>query len=158
WETFNYLDPIPGPACYPGNGFCGPLVQRNQPATASETWTVNPQLVNEFRFSFLRNSTATNQPSYGKGLPGQLGLKNIPPPDTFPFLSVSGAIPTALGPGNGILLFQTVFAPSDTISWVKGRHILKIGGEFQKIRLNPSLGLQSGTFAFTGLFTGQPPA
>jgi hypothetical protein len=156
YETFNYLNPFPGAGCYPGNGFCGPLIQRNHPATVTDTYTARSNLVNQFRFAFLRNATEADPPSLGKSIPEQVGLK-VPPPDSFPFISVAGALPTTIGSGIEVNLYQTVFEPSDTLSWMKGRHNLKFGGAMQKVRSNISQGLDSGIFSFTGLFTGQPP-
>ena len=79
--------------------------------------------------------------------------------DAFPNISVSGAVsPSGLGtaPSNG--LWQNNFTESDTLDWIKGKHAIKMGGEFDKWQVNqdPFDFVDAGNFSFNGIFTSGP--
>ncbi|TAM83325.1 MAG: TonB-dependent receptor [Acidobacteria bacterium] len=147
-ETFS--GPIPGPACY---GNCGSIINRGPQATLGETWTISPNLINDFRFTFLHVYNPWAIPSLGLDLPTKLGLKNVPN-SVFPNVLVSGAIPTQIDAGINFVQSQQSVVPSDTLSWIKGRHEISIGTEYAKHQLNNAQpAWDSGTFNFSGLFT-----
>ena len=114
---------------------CDPLKEIQPQFALSDTDTVSAQMVNEFRFAFLRENVPWARGGEGKGYPAKLGLNN-PGTDTFPNISVGGVISTGLyGGANGGSGFDEVdnaFVYSDTFTWIKGRHILKFGGEFDR--------------------------
>ena len=66
--------------------------------------------------------------------------------------------PPALGtaPSNG--LWQNNFTLTDTVDWIKGKHAIKMGGEFDKWQVNqdPFDFVDAGNFSFNGIFTRDP--
>lgn len=149
----NIYNPIPGPVC---TGNCGQLKQMEPQATLTDTWTIKPTLLNELRLAFLRANVPWAGTSVGKGLTQQIGLKNVPT-DYFPTFSISGAVPATLQGGISFNLRQNSYVPSDTVTWIKGKHILKFGGEFQKQQVNNiQPWYHNGSFTFTGVFSRNP--
>ena len=108
--------------------------------------------------SYYRGAVYNWGPDFQKGYPGKLGLNNAVS-DAFPNISVSGAVsPSGLGtaPSNG--LWQNNFTLTDTIDWIKGKHAIKMGGEFDKWQVNqdPFDFVDAGNFSFNGIFTRNP--
>jgi outer membrane receptor protein involved in Fe transport len=124
----------------------------------SDVWTISPTTVNEFRASLIRESGAWIPADANKGYATALGLPNLPF-DNFPNISISGtAAPSLLGESfyHATLGFNS-FMESDAITLVRGRHILKFGGEFNKLQQNQAWGDRNpGSFSFSGLFTENP--
>ncbi len=124
----------------------------------TDTLTLTPLLINEFRIAYNRGAVYNWGPDLGEGYPAKLGLNNAVV-DAFPNISVSGAVsPSSLGtaPSNG--LWQNNFAVSDTVDWIKGKHAIKMGGEFDKWQVNqdPFDFVDAGNFSFDGEFTSGP--
>ncbi len=144
---------VPAPTC-PMDCYSVKRSQTNGQIT--NVWTISPAVVNEFRSSATRVFSVYSSPNMGQGFPGKIGLKNAPA-DVFPFISIGGTVPTSIGGGLSALLAQTSYAQSDTLTWVKGKHILKFGGEFDKWQQNLAWDdIRSGDFTFSGLFTRNP--
>ncbi len=124
----------------------------------THTYTINPTLINEFRIAYNRGAVYNWGPDFKGGYPAKLGLNNAVL-DAFPNISVSGAVsPSGLGtaPSNG--LWQNNFTLTDTVDWIKGKHAIKMGGEFDKWQVNqdPFDFVDSGNFSFNGIFTRDP--
>lgn len=131
----------------------------NQPqGQITDVWTLNPNLVNEFRFSLSRAYGIAAVASQGKGWPAKLGLIN-PAGDLFPELWINGNLNTDLGtPGAPPAIdVETSFVESDVVTWVRGKHILKLGGEFDRWWVNTGWGTATeGGFWWGGVFTQNP--
>ena len=98
-------------------------------AQISDVCTISPTMVNEFRFSWNREADYYAQESLGQGIPAKIGLQ-FSTADVFPTMSISGTgAPSNIGPGTEALFIQNTFAPSDTLTWIKGKNILHFGGE-----------------------------
>ncbi len=139
---------------------CDPLAQLEPEFAISDTWTAGSHMVNEFRFGFLRTNVPWAAGSAGKGYPAKLGLKN-PGTDSFPNIAISGGVSTGLyggaNGGSGFDLRENSFVPSDTFTWIKGKHIIKFGGEFDKWQVNNQQPwYDEGNFTFSGLATYNP--
>ncbi|MCI0722882.1 MAG: TonB-dependent receptor [Acidobacteria bacterium] len=143
----------------PAGQSCDSLELSNPQTTVAHTWTLSPTKLNEFRFSFLRDTAPWAPGTLGKGFPAQLGLKN-PGSDTFPNISIGGAISTGFTQGSGGGSFSARYndwAASNVFTWVKGNHILKLGGEFDRHQTNVAQPwYQAGSFSFSGIFTRNP--
>lgn len=135
-------------------GFWLPVPIRYHIFTLSEYHTFNPNLTNEFRVGF--NRTTNNYPGGKFAFPGL---------DAFPNLAVG------FGEGNGVQLgvdpnspqfgAQNFYQTVDNLSWVKGRHNFKFGGEFREY-ISPQgfTQRQRGDYEYTsfdGYFTDQVP-
>ena len=142
---------------------------RAQNAALEETHSFSPSIVNVLRFSFLRNKflfgEATNHTAisslgfqYTPTLASQLGP---------PFIEVGGYASVGnpiTGPAND---YQNTYSLTESLAWIRGRHELKFGGEFQRDQLNTLLGIASNGFfvfapvpitgdAFADFLIGQP--
>lgn len=119
------------------------------------SWTsiVRPTLVNEFRADWVTRSTIIESQSVGLHYPTRLGLVGIP--DTsFPRFNVNGY--AALGTNNQYRnqspIQQTEL--SDTITWIKGTHSVRFGGDFRRSRnQDDRQQLASGAFTFNKAIT-----
>jgi hypothetical protein len=149
----HFTNPFPGPAC---GGNCGVLYQHQPQATFNDIWTLRSNLVNEFRFSFLRELVPWTDPSQGLGIPAKVGLLN-PGFDEFPNISIGGAVTSSIDGETRFDLRDNAFVPTDNITWVKGRHIIKMGGEVDRFQVNNQQPWQDeGDFCFNGIFTRNP--
>ena len=124
----------------------------------THTYTITPSLVNEFRVAYNRGAVYNWGPDFQKGYPQKLGLNNAVV-NAFPNISISGVVsPSGIGtaPSNG--LWQNNGALTDTLDWIKGKHAIKMGGEYDKWQVNqdPFDFVDAGNFSFDGQFTAGP--
>lgn len=132
-------------------------------ALISNTRTVSPALVNDFRFGVSRFSnngvgelagvrditSELNIPGVAKVAPGGWGLPAI----TYTGLSGFGGTP------GGTLRYSATFQWVDNLHWVRGKHSIGIGGEARRERWNASsYTFGQGQFDFFGTATQNPPA
>jgi hypothetical protein len=146
-------------------GFPSTTPSRAQEAVMSNTRTFGATQVNEFRVSFFRTSTHTDEPKGSLAQLSDLGFQTgqgtlgiIPSgpanfPQTVPpiyFNSFSIGVPTlsTFQPNNTWLI-------SDGFSKVVGRHSMKFGGEFRYLQINErNTCAPNGDFTFDGSETG----
>lgn len=148
---------IPGPSGGGGNGFVRVL---NQQLASGLTYTVSPTALAEFRFGVSRTKAGkepvnVGSPSVGElfGLPGfpsgnpriQGGTPNIP---------VSGFSQFGQQATNPQWQDPLVFNPRLNYSWISGRHSLKVGYEYQHIRVDiQDVNPLNGLLQFAGAFS-----
>jgi hypothetical protein len=183
--TFNYFPTVvsfvPPDPLYPNDASA--FAQGNNynlTGQLSHVYTISSTLLNEFRIGAARELDKYKPWSLGKNDPTTLGLQpaygtNVPPnANMFPHISIdsqngaSGAVlegSTALGAGSGngnidAVLGDGTYNVSDVVTLIRGRHTLKIGGEYDRSYQNyTSWGdLDSGHFEFSGAYTGIPYA
>jgi hypothetical protein len=123
---------------------------RRQIFTLNETHIFGPSLVNEVRFGFNRiHITFTPNQQLN---PADLGIRNgVNEAIGLPQISVTGTLINFGGPagfpqGRG----DTTFAVSDTLSYQRGSHSLKFGGEFRRF-LNNNFNNNIGAFNFPSI-------
>jgi hypothetical protein len=125
----------------------------------TDVWTVNPNFVSEFRFSVSRAAGYSTVASQGKGYPAKLGMVN-PIGDLFPTIWINGALNTGIGYSVGYppaVDVETTFIPSEVFTLIKGKHIIKFGGEFDRWWVNTGWGTEdNGGYWFGGSFTNNP--
>jgi outer membrane receptor protein involved in Fe transport len=135
-----------------GNSFPNEGDQRNgtrQLLTFNEDWTLSPTLTNEFRAGANRihiifnpdNVDAAPDFHINSGVTAPIGLPHITVTGAFTFGGNSGF---PQGRGDNVGTF------SDTLSWVHGNHIIKIGGEFRRQNTD-DFSATPGTFSFPSL-------
>jgi carboxypeptidase family protein len=151
--TNDHTGSIPGPACLNKSERCGEQTSHSQQWTVSDRWILRPTAINEFRVNFVRQYFNQLTPNQDQNLPQALGLATVPQ-NYLPFFSIGGAIPTSLGPGQHSGGAQGTVSAGDSLTWVRGRHSVKFGGEFVRFRYNVLPTWDSGSFTFSGLFTG----
>ena len=122
----------------------------------TDTWTPSPTTINELRYAFLRFIGVWTGGDFGKGYPTQIGIPNSTS-DVFPNISISGTISTGLNSGLDAKFSENTFVPSDVLTLVRGKNILKFGGEFDKYQANINFGgFSDGNFSFNGIATRNP--
>lgn len=124
----------------------------------------SPTLINEFRFGFTRtnnhNAGAFAGVDYGAKFGIHLdGATTDPSLIGFPEIVPSGY--QQLGPANNfpIIYYTNSWPAGDTLTWVKGAHLVKAGIDVQHGQtVDPFANNTRGTYNFTGFWTGQPYA
>ena len=127
-------------------GFGNTSIGLRQVFTVNHTHIYGPSLVNELRLGFNRFSSTTtpnaqlNPTDFGinNGILEALGL---------PQISVAGGLnfggPSANPSGRG----DTMIVLNDSVSYQRGRHFLRFGGEFRQF-LNNNFRQGTGSFSF----------
>lgn len=141
-----------------------------QSYAAGETHTFTPTLINEFRFGYLVTElTQTIDTPRLFAEYGIIGAPDYPYVGGLPTFGVSGlttigsagpgTLPTpATGSGNFPIDKQgSVLQFSDNLSWVKGRHTVRFGAEFQQVTLYANSTLSARpSYSFNGVYTQNP--
>lgn len=124
----------------------------------SDVWTINANTVNEFRFGFTRQGNYFTPLTLGKGVPQALGI-DYAKADVAPQVNITGTCCSWYGPSTNAVYVENAFDPSDVFTMIRGRHILKFGGELLAYQDNstPWGNINSATFYFSGHFTQQSP-
>jgi len=123
--------------------------------TLSDTYTWGGNKVNEFRYGFNRSNNSRTQD------PTELGVNGF---QMFGFPSyltkgvpILGGFDTQVqgfATDVGIYEIDNFFETSDTLSWVKGKHNLKIGADWQAPQQNlVDYGNVGGTWSFSASYT-----
>ena len=105
--------------------------------TVNETHLFSPALVNDFRFGYVRinNSLLNIPPVTATDLGIQRPTNNI---TTSIYKFTLGSSGFQIGPTPPADQFQTQnnYNFVDTVSWVKGAHVWRFGGEFTRVNLD----------------------
>ena len=154
------------------------VLSSNYPATGwtrlrhSYSWAVtdshvfSPNLVNSFTFGGNWDGMNDNemvdgyQPASGADLVQKMGLHGvnkagISSPGGSPEFYISGYDGIYINPG-GYYRSARNFNVADSVTWAKGRHVLKVGGELRTYsNYNEMVSNENyGVFDFNGRFTG----
>ena len=128
---------------------------------SSFNYNFTPRLINEFRYGFTIESYGKANTFQGAPIANASGINGVGP--TYPFNGITEldfATETSLNSdrlndAEGGRLFQY----TDNVTWSKGAHTFKFGGDFKHVRANPPTSFHGadnyGTFSFSGNFTGQ---
>lgn len=120
----------------------------------SETRTFSPTAINEARFSMIRFNGNWVGGDYNKGYPAAIGIPN-PTGNVFPDIGIVNV--TGFSTGLDAVLAEDSFVPSDVLTLVRDKHVIKLGGEFDDYEVNINFGGQSdGDFNFNGIATLDP--
>ena len=125
----------------------------------SHNYTLRPTMLNEFRFGLSNNDSATAYGFDGKAITGTFGLLNQPPLtfNGLPSFNFSSGT-SSIGFGKAGFTFSHTYQWTDNLTWTKGRHTLKFGGDIRRLRAQTSLGFTGsdnyGNFDFDGRYSG----
>jgi len=128
-------------------GFGNAIRALRQIFSLNETHTFGPTIVNEMRVGFNRFSSSSTPNAQLN--PAEFGIRNgVNQPIGLPQINVAGGAlnfggPAAQPSGRG----DTTYVVGDTLSWLKGRHSLKFGGEYRQF-LNNNFRQGTGSFNF----------
>jgi Carboxypeptidase regulatory-like domain len=146
--------------CSHGNNY-------NEDGQVTDVWTISPTLVNEARIGGVREVDKYIPPTLGKGYPSTIGLEptygNDAPANIFPSVTVdNGGGIGGVGINGGVHadLADGALVESDIVTLIRGRHTIKMGGEFDKSYQNYTGwgDITSGNFVFNGVATNVPYA
>jgi len=102
--------------------------------TFAYNYTITSNLVNEFRGGYNAQHTSTNQTFSTQQLLTNIGL-TVPQVDTYwsqsPDVVITGFNPT--GGGNPTRQRGQIIQALDNITWTKGKHTAKFGGDFKRL-------------------------
>ena len=134
--------------------------QENDQTIVMGSWIRNlrSSLINEVRGNYGLRSNAVRALGTGSGQNGKLGLKGVDP-DFFARINLTGY--TSLGTAAQQRLQMPILTRqvSDTLTWIRGKHQLKFGGEF-RYSLNRDINSPTagGNFTFGNRATGSAVA
>ncbi len=129
-------------------------------AQVSDVYTISANTVNEVRVGFTRQGNWFEPLSLNQNIPQKLGW-NYPEANLPPTLQFNGNPGTTwIGPNTNAIYVENAFDTSDVVTMIRGKHILKFGGEVLAYQDNstPWGNINSGTFLFSGNFTRQAPS
>ena len=136
---FSYEDqpsniPAPFNNVLDGGGFFDGIEDNDYRSLAlSETHIFSPTVVNEFRVGYNRINSHRFQLNFDKDISGELGFPGVP------FTPINGGLPSLSFSDGTATIGSSGFLPSvekqnsyvftDNLTWINGRHSLKMGGE-----------------------------
>jgi hypothetical protein len=137
----------------------------------SEDWTINDHTINHFGIGFNRYGNLNGQPSGDTNgwLPSDLGITgapntqfpqinmaSVPAPSGHPAAGKAELLSSIGSWQRGISFDSTEsYVYSDTLSYLRGKHSFKIGGDFRRYRANDRPG-EGTAFNFSYLQTALP--
>lgn len=141
-------------------------VRFNIHSVFEETYVISPSIVNSIRVGFYKEKYTDGDPLYGvtpfKGDAAvkELGLQGVNPKgysaQGFPRMDITG-YPTLFTTAGGVGQNDHDWGIADSVTWSKGRHVFKFGGEYKpQNRFSGTIPEGTyGSFAFNGSFSGQ---
>ncbi|MBI3679448.1 MAG: carboxypeptidase regulatory-like domain-containing protein [Acidobacteria bacterium] len=148
-----------------GKGLIRP--DRTQHLSLGYTHLASSNLISETRAGFTKAFLARQSDGdrFSKNYAAELGLKNLAPNPgdyTLPSANLTGYAPgTPTGTsgfvGYGLRIVQNniYYRLGETVTWIKSRHNLKIGGDVSRLMVGYDQGSnQNGNFNFSGNFSG----
>ena len=121
------------------------------------TRTITPNIVNEVRFVTQRDFRQQATPAATQPSPAQLGFSITPDaPSGPPIIEInSNTLDSGFTFSGPTTLVNNTFGVTDTLSWVRGRHNLKMGTGFSGYQNNQVFNfIINGSFNFDGGGTG----
>jgi outer membrane receptor protein involved in Fe transport len=117
------------------------------------TKTLSPTMVNEFRFSAQRNDIRQDYPGSTLPTDSQLGVGLTPDQQTGPpiLCFYDDGFCTGFSPNGPTQLINNTYVWSDTLSWQRGNHGLKMGFNYTPFQNNTTYDFYvDGDFDFYG--------
>lgn len=125
----------------------------------AHTKLLTPTTLNEVRFGFTRYRFGLIPDGVGRDFPAELGLPSFAASDSLKrFPSVSVANFAGFGGNDAIPLLrdEDVYQIIDQFTWVRGKHAVKLGGDWRKYaNRNFQPQTSAGFYVFNGSFTGE---
>ena len=163
--TFRYsfsdrrlFEPFTGPAQAAVPGFGDDVPRRAQSLLASDARVLAPRWWNEARVGVHTRRKCRLQEGQGVSLNRQVGLPELsanPRDCGLSFISVLGYSPLGHEINNPQESTTNTLQFADTVTWGRGRHLVKIGGDARLIAQDAFRDVLSrGQLIFTGQITG----
>jgi hypothetical protein len=135
----------------------------------SDTYAITPNLLNNFRFGWALDHIHDGIPELGYTPPpgtqavSAIGLQGVNPNGYkvmgFPNTTITGVSALTQPVGN-IPLDSNTYTYNDSVTWAKGHHVFKFGGEIKPWTNHTEEYAAGtyGTFTYDGSFSGNPYA
>src|SRR3954469_10617149 len=126
-------------------------------AQVRDVYVFSPTMLNQFSYSFNRLSVPITSATVAGAYPEKAGLQGLPAGQAslaFPTVNFNGSnAPTSWAGTNSIAFDEAsnTFVLQDNVQWVRSKHSMTIGGQFQALQnnyTNPDLG-SVASFTFT---------
>lgn len=125
----------------------------------SPTYSFAPNVLNTTTLTYLRYHNQGTGATAGGGWPEKMGFGEVGI-GTIPEVSFGGGVngvwTDAIGSGSSWLANTNIYMINNALSWVKGRHTAKFGGDLRFMQLNTQAGFPSLRFKFSNTETGAP--
>jgi hypothetical protein len=159
-DRFEPVTPLPDGSGVTA-GTLGPQDTHAQALAASHQHTFSDRWVNELRVGDARRAVARSAAQLSDTASNALNIPGIPAsaqfPNTLPTFLISGYQQLGSPPNTASEFTTGVTEVADALTWLKGRHLVKLGLDWRWERLNvvqpPS---PTGLFTFSSLFTDFP--
>ena len=159
-ESFIPVTPLPEGSGVT-TGTLGPQDTTSWSFASSYQRTISATMFNELRVGDTRRSVRRTAAQLGGPPSTSLGLPGIPSdatfPNTLPTFLISGYQQLGSPPNTATDFGTSVTQIADSLTWLRGRHTLKMGADLRWERVNvvqpPS---PTGSFTFSSLFTDLP--
>ncbi len=159
-EQFIPVTPLPDGSGVT-TGTLGPQSTNALSFASSYQHTFSDRLLNELRVGDTRRAVGRTAAQLSTSASAGLSLPGIPAnarfPNTLPTFFVAGYQQLGSPPNTATEFSTSVTQIADTLTWLRGRHTLKMGADLRWERLNvvqpPS---PTGSFTFTSLFSDLP--
>ena len=136
----------------------GPIFESSKPQSTrylrfSHNYVFGPTVVNQLLVGFSRRFRGERANSLGQGYPAIIGLTGVNN-TTLPCVDFNGGPYRNLFDCGASQFADNVYQLNDSVSWVRGRHNFKFGGEVRMLQFNVRrLTGASGAFVFDPLQT-----
>jgi len=153
-------EPFSGPSFARIPGFGTNIPRRAQNFMIGEDHTFTSALINQARFALNRVASGSFQENLGNSINSRVGLPDVssnPRDFGLSLISVSGFSPVGDEYNNPQHSVTNVFQASDTLTWARGKHLVKTGVDFRNLQQNAYRDIQSRgflTFSDYGQVTG----
>ena len=116
------------------------------------TTVFSPAVLNDFRFTAQRDNQNQSVPARNLPTASQLGIGVTPDnPTGPPRLSFASGLSIGFSPQGPTTLINNTFNFYDSLSWVKGKHSMKFGGNYSSYQNNTVFDFfVNGNFFFSG--------
>jgi hypothetical protein len=159
-EAFIPVTPLPDGSGRT-SGTLGPQDTTSWSFASSYRRTFSSSLLNELRIGDTRRAVARTAAQLTTSASSALNLPGIPStarfPDTLPTFLIAGYQQLGSPPNTASDFGTSATQIADTLTWVKGRHTIKMGADLRWERLDvlqpPS---PTGSFTFSNLFSDLP--
>lgn len=128
---------------------CSTMDIEDNNAQVSDVWNISPRTINEARYGFTTELDFFEDTTLNKNYPQKIGWQ-FAKANVFPTINISGY--SGFSPGTNAILKEFTYAPSDVFTMIRGKHVLRFGGEFLMYINNATTwgSLNSGTMNFGG--------